>query len=183
MIEYPDDWQERRQKVISRDGHTCQKCGQPPESKIHVHHRTPIDDGGGHEISNLEVVCPDCHADEHGSQLCALCHLFSDNHLTEYKQGGTAGQLGVCDNHHSALRAKQRGLPRESDACLFCFTPTSGQYRLVESYDHPAKAEDADEPVSGALCLDCRRVILEAQAGEQNAKVRLRNQLPECGVA
>jgi len=54
--EYPDDWSDRRKQVLERDGYECQECGSSDRT-LHVHHVTPISEGGSHRLSNLETLC------------------------------------------------------------------------------------------------------------------------------
>lgn len=70
-----DYWNsELRTQVLARDGRTCQRCGthEPDidrtgkkDSALHVHHKTPRSEGGTDEMSNLETLCYECHAEEH----------------------------------------------------------------------------------------------------------------------
>lgn len=62
--EYPDDWNVRRQRVLNRDGRTCQQCGDTG-SPLHVHHVVPIGKGGGNDLENLITVCESCHENIH----------------------------------------------------------------------------------------------------------------------
>ncbi len=74
-----------RAAALKREQYTCQRCGvkqskaKGKEQKVEVHHKEGI---GNWEIvidaiiaeilcdpSNLEVVCPNCHDDEHKEQL------------------------------------------------------------------------------------------------------------------
>lgn len=92
---YPDDWRLRRIEVFLRAGGKCESCGEatgklkagalsisptvPPErawhydhvkvSGAHVHHKTEISKGGSHSLSNLELLCDDCHAAKHPDNL------------------------------------------------------------------------------------------------------------------
>lgn len=66
--EYPDDWEDRRKQVLERDEYECQRCGAADET-LHVHHITPISEGGSHDLSNLEALCESCHAQEHPVQI------------------------------------------------------------------------------------------------------------------
>jgi len=61
---YPEDWNERRKKVLDRDGYKCQKCGKE-DTELHVHHRIPISRGGNHKLSNLITLCSSCHENQH----------------------------------------------------------------------------------------------------------------------
>lgn len=75
--EYPDDWEERRKQVLERDGYECQECGAT-DTTLHVHHVTPISEGGSHDLSNLETLCESCHAKEHPT-LVTLNDAISNN--------------------------------------------------------------------------------------------------------
>jgi 5-methylcytosine-specific restriction endonuclease McrA len=55
-------WKETRYKAILRAKHRCERCGK--ESGLQVHHKTYKNLGNEQEI-DLEVLCRDCHEDEH----------------------------------------------------------------------------------------------------------------------
>lgn len=63
--ELPDDWQWRRRVVIERDQHICQRCGfelaKQGQPERHIHHIVERSEGGNHEISNLILLCGECH--------------------------------------------------------------------------------------------------------------------------
>lgn len=69
MEGYPDDWPSRRTKVKKRDNWECQSCGRKGgprgTAQLHVHHIVPKSKGGGHELSNLKLLCDKCHANLH----------------------------------------------------------------------------------------------------------------------
>lgn len=48
----------RRAAVVERDGGRCRACGWPGD---HVHHVVYRSRGGGHDTSNLIVLCLRCH--------------------------------------------------------------------------------------------------------------------------
>lgn len=75
--EYPDDWDDRRKQVLERDRYECQECGATNRT-LHVHHITPISEGGGHRLSNLEALCESCHAEEHPT-LVTLSDSITNN--------------------------------------------------------------------------------------------------------
>ena len=61
-------WQETREKVLERDNHQCQACGK--ETKLHVHHITPISAGGPRfETNNLVTLCMSHHKEWEGLYL------------------------------------------------------------------------------------------------------------------
>jgi 5-methylcytosine-specific restriction enzyme A len=56
----PPDWQQRRTRILSRDGHTCQacfgtRCANRHLEVDHVHR------GDDHADSNLQTLGSDCH--------------------------------------------------------------------------------------------------------------------------
>lgn len=67
--EYPPDWDGRRKAVLTRDDYTCRHCGvkstRVDDVYFDVDHTVAKSDGGGHELSNLQTLCPSCHADKH----------------------------------------------------------------------------------------------------------------------
>lgn len=62
---YPDDWDERRREVYTRDKYICQNCsaggGKKGNSELHAHHVVPISKGGSHQKGNLITLCSECH--------------------------------------------------------------------------------------------------------------------------
>jgi hypothetical protein len=57
-------WESLRNKVMSRDGYKCTKCGG--KEHLNVHHIRPIYLEGTDDINNLITLCRDCHQSEHG---------------------------------------------------------------------------------------------------------------------
>jgi len=63
---YPDDWEDRRQRVFRRDDYTCTECNdEDGGGPLHCHHRVHISQGGSHELHNLTTLCKECHRDKH----------------------------------------------------------------------------------------------------------------------
>jgi hypothetical protein len=64
---YPPDWDARKEAIKRRDSYTCQDCGiEAGEGKmLDVHHIQPLSNGGPNRLSNLELLCIDCHNDRH----------------------------------------------------------------------------------------------------------------------
>jgi 5-methylcytosine-specific restriction endonuclease McrA len=69
---YGNNWDERREEVLERDGYECQACGRSQSESeselgcdLHVHHRQPIrefdDPEVGNRLSNLVTLCQSCH--------------------------------------------------------------------------------------------------------------------------
>lgn len=53
-------WQNIKQRVMIRDGFSCQLCGRTGGS-LQVDHIIPLEQGGSNNDSNLQVLCVDCH--------------------------------------------------------------------------------------------------------------------------
>jgi len=51
-------WRSTRARILARDGHRCQQCGEPAE---HVDHITPVASGGTDHPGNLRATCADCN--------------------------------------------------------------------------------------------------------------------------
>ncbi len=66
-LSYPLDWEARRTAVAQIDGEKCSSCGDTPRN-LHLHHRVPLSKGGSNKVSNLELLCEDCHSMEHGNR-------------------------------------------------------------------------------------------------------------------
>lgn len=69
-------YQRERDKALQRDNWECQLCGtavghvgEPEVPVAHVHHQTPLSDGGVHNVENLTTLCPECHGDIHGKDV------------------------------------------------------------------------------------------------------------------
>jgi len=66
--DYPArDWEWRRVAVRERDRGRCVVCGQVdrPHDSLHTHHKQPFGQGGSHALTNLVLLCGDCHGEEH----------------------------------------------------------------------------------------------------------------------
>lgn len=66
--DYPArDWEWRRIAVRERDSGRCVVCGRGdrPHDSLHTHHRQPFGQGGSHALTNLVLLCGDCHGKEH----------------------------------------------------------------------------------------------------------------------
>ncbi len=66
---YPPDWNERKQR-IKQERKTCSRCGKTSTRKyrkypLEFHHTIPINAGGNHLDSNVELICKSCHKKEH----------------------------------------------------------------------------------------------------------------------
>ena len=66
--DYPArDWEWRRVAVRERDRGRCVVCARDdrPHDSLHTHHKQPFGQGGSHALTNLVLLCGDCHGEEH----------------------------------------------------------------------------------------------------------------------
>jgi hypothetical protein len=80
MLDYPPDWNQRVEKVKERD-RVCTSCGS--HRFLQVHHITRLSKGGSNKISNLIMLCENCHKKEHGGR--------------DFKYTGASGNLAISD--------------------------------------------------------------------------------------
>ena len=61
----------QRHAVLERDHWTCQQCGAFPSmissTRLQIHHKRHVEDGGGNDANNLVTLCEACHAGVHSS--------------------------------------------------------------------------------------------------------------------
>lgn len=61
----PKGWAKIRARILKRDRHTCQYCGDPATEVDHI---TPVSRGGSHADTNLVACCTDCNAKKNIAQ-------------------------------------------------------------------------------------------------------------------
>jgi len=54
-----------KERLIKLRGSFCERCGFTNTKILNVHHKIRRADGGSNDIENLELICPNCHAEEH----------------------------------------------------------------------------------------------------------------------
>lgn len=54
-----------KERLILLRGTNCERCGYSNTKILNVHHKIRRADGGSNDIENLELICPNCHAEEH----------------------------------------------------------------------------------------------------------------------
>ena len=54
-----------KEKVALERGGTCEACGHENYRILQIHHITPRARGGGNDVSNLRLLCPNCHMTIH----------------------------------------------------------------------------------------------------------------------
>ena len=50
-------------RLLELRGPRCERCGYAQVEILHVHHRDR--DRSNNDASNLELICPNCHYEEH----------------------------------------------------------------------------------------------------------------------
>ncbi len=59
-----------KEKIAHKRGGACERCGMNNYSILHVHHKQERHRGGTDHMTNLELLCPNCHSTHHlGSSL------------------------------------------------------------------------------------------------------------------
>lgn len=59
-----------KKRVAAQCGGVCERCGMNNYAILHVHHKIERHKGGSDQLTNLELLCPNCHATHHlGSSL------------------------------------------------------------------------------------------------------------------
>jgi hypothetical protein len=68
QLKHPS-WQRKRLSMLDAAGWACSSCGAK-EKTLHVHHRRYIKGrlAWEYEDENFDVLCEDCHADEHDAE-------------------------------------------------------------------------------------------------------------------
>lgn len=57
------NWSQARKQALTRAKYRCQSCRSV--SNLEVHHKKPVSQGGTDRLSNLIVLCRDCHRKAH----------------------------------------------------------------------------------------------------------------------
>jgi len=128
---YPSNWESTRRRILRRDEYRCQNqdCdaqgGPYGTVELHVHHETPLSEGGSHRTSNLTTLCQSCHSDHHGWPIAGR-----DGGHSWWHQSGDdlLVRCGRC-NQGSILRRNP------SDNQIIC--PDCGKYEITENQTNP----------------------------------------------
>ena len=54
-----------KERLIELRGSKCERCSYDKTHILNVHHKIRRADGGSDKLDNLELICPNCHAEEH----------------------------------------------------------------------------------------------------------------------
>lgn len=56
---------ELRKRIVDLRGYKCERCSYSKLEILEIHHKIEKSKGGSDDIDNLELICPNCHAEEH----------------------------------------------------------------------------------------------------------------------
>jgi len=57
-----------KKEVMFRQDYKCFNCGKKLPPSRHFHHKKPVSKGGKNTLSNIIILCPDCHGEHHHKQ-------------------------------------------------------------------------------------------------------------------
>ena len=99
FLTYPpdSDWKKRRDAVAKRDGDECSECKCSRRRQLHLHHIKLLSKGGSNKISNLKLLCKECHLKKHPGR------NFSD----EFSNSKTAFSKRVANIHYAINNDKR----------------------------------------------------------------------------
>lgn len=82
---YPNDWNALRQAVRIRD-EQCMNCRRTPadtgDLQFDTHHIVPLGRGGSNRLSNLVLLCRDCHDAAHGHCMAPVIKFYSNHSMS-----------------------------------------------------------------------------------------------------
>lgn len=88
---YPKDWDAKRQAVRIRD-EDCMNCRRSPADTegipFDTHHVVPLAWGGSNRMSNLILLCRECHEAAHRRQMAPVVRFYSNGRMTSDEFGG-----------------------------------------------------------------------------------------------
>lgn len=64
-LNYPDNWEELRQIILTRDRFSCQEADSTCRGPLQIHHKRFLSQGGSNAESNLITLCGYHHALKH----------------------------------------------------------------------------------------------------------------------
>ena len=84
----PPGWAGTRARILDRDRHTCQDCGQPATIVDHIQARCF---GGTDDDWNLQSLCPACSASKTAAEAAAARGLLRDSPARPAQLRGVTG--------------------------------------------------------------------------------------------
>jgi hypothetical protein len=96
----PPDWRRRKEWALERAGFACERCGLALSSGgSHLHHMRLRSQGGHHDLSNLVVLCRDCHTlmPEHAGLAAIRPYMVSEGGVIHVPRRPCAqGEVGMA---------------------------------------------------------------------------------------
>lgn len=94
-------WRSMRRSVLTRDKHSCRRCGKktPNGRGLTVHHIIPRDEGGPDDSTNLITLCQSCHDYVEVSGLRLLIEV-----ITIDDEPVPTGPIQNCHDDHGVIR-------------------------------------------------------------------------------
>ncbi|MFH1875098.1 MAG: WYL domain-containing protein [Pseudomonadota bacterium] len=93
-------WGQLREEAFKRYGRLCRICLS--KENLQVHHVIELSIGGTNDISNLEVLCEECHEREHGRRF-----TYDDNDSDEYGENPTIRSRKTAEINEAIKNGKQ----------------------------------------------------------------------------
>lgn len=88
---YPNDWHALRQAVQIRDEH-CMNCRRTPADTegipFDTHHVVPLTWGGSNRLSNLILLCRECHEAAHHRRMAPVVKFHSNGSMSSDEFAG-----------------------------------------------------------------------------------------------
>jgi 5-methylcytosine-specific restriction endonuclease McrA len=135
---YPSNWPAIRQRILSRDDYTCQtptcetRGGPHGSAELHIHHETPLSEGGSNDPDTLVTLCSGCHGDEHGRPIGS--GGGSRNHSFERNGDDLLVRCGICSSPATLQRNRGPNL-------VICETCSPGGVVVGRRYPDQSRSE------------------------------------------
>lgn len=83
-MHYTQDWKATREAIKIRDRNQCMNCGDSgEETSLDLHHIVPRGQGGSDRISNLILLCRQCHEAAHEERLAPTVDFRTGGQMQE----------------------------------------------------------------------------------------------------
>jgi len=137
-----------REKVLKRDGYTCQICGS--KKNLEAHHIVPRSKGGTNLVENGITLCKDCHRAVHEGKIKITANILSLRAPSVVQQGKwwlyrrlkeQFKKVEITFGYLTKKRREELGLPKDhyADACamLNCNRIVSPVYLIIPRRRRP----------------------------------------------
>jgi DEAD/DEAH box helicase domain-containing protein len=172
--DYGPDWDTIRQRVLRRDGRTCQVCGTSIQvDSLHVHHIKPFksfhDRLTANQLSNLITLCPTCHR-----RAESRVRIRSGMAGFSYVMHSLAPLLIMCDGEDIDVHYDPDSSIADGKPTVVFFDNIPGGLGLSETlFDHHVDLlQKGYETIAGCHCEDgcpsCVGPVGEESSGSKN---------------